>query len=293
MLKRLIGIIILGFFVTPFTGIGPAADTLAAEQKLYSVHIIKGSTGTVYELDPADGKTLGSKNISLSRSNVFGAFGLAADPTTGLLYTILVIDGLAFDAGSKRVLATLDPETGQASKIGVIGQGLRPIRSLAIDGEGILYGATSTNTSELVEIDKQNGTIKKVLISLHSSGGPLDTAIAFNPDENTIYNVTGGGIIEKIKLPSLDKTTQSTTGTNYGNAKALVYCGAFSGCPAGSFRLTANTAPMDASGDLWHEMNSNGNVGPSIRKLDHSTKGLAFFPPVASTKGVVGDFDGD
>jgi len=68
---------------------------LAAEQNLYSVHLIKGSAGAVYGLDPASGKTLSNKKISLSRSIVFGAFDLAAVPTSGRLYAILVIDGSA------------------------------------------------------------------------------------------------------------------------------------------------------------------------------------------------------
>ena len=176
-------------------------------------------------IDPANGKKLESVNISLGGRIVTGAQSLAANPQSGKLFAILVLDFAAFQNG-KRALVTLNPETGKATLIGTVqssSSALRSVGALAFDQSGKLYGATSAmpaggNANKLFSINPETGAMNSVATLTNSTKG---SALAFNPDDGKLYHVSGSSVFEKINLPDFGKTNGSLSGQATGFSRAL------------------------------------------------------------------------
>ena len=103
---------------------------------LYS---IDGSNGGLHRIDATTGQTLSSLILQEPGETIFQGNGLATHPLTGELWAILQ----ASSAGG-RVLATIDPATGQVTRIGDTGDNFAAI---AFNSAGDLFGATGNGAA--------------------------------------------------------------------------------------------------------------------------------------------------
>ncbi len=111
----------------------------------------------VIDLDTGD--TLSAVEIILSGETLKGCNGLAKDPTTGVCFIMLSPPGGGGGTPGARILATINPFTGQASEIGNTGL---PFAGMAFDNSGTLYGLTGDQNGAadptLYTLSKQNGS---------------------------------------------------------------------------------------------------------------------------------------
>jgi hypothetical protein len=77
------------------------------------IYAVTTSSDALYELDPSTGATLSTQTITLAGFTVEKGLGITANPTTGVLYALLKVQG-----SSTRKLVTIDPTTGVATLIG-------------------------------------------------------------------------------------------------------------------------------------------------------------------------------
>lgn len=103
--------------------------------------------------------------------------GLATDPSTGTLY------GSTVRNNSTSSLYTLDPATGEATRIGVI-FGAAAVVALAVDAAGNLYGL-DIDSDQLVLIDETNGVATPV--GALGFDANLDQGMDFDPATGKLY----------------------------------------------------------------------------------------------------------
>lgn len=160
---------------------------------LYSITSVSfGPDPLLRVIDPTTGATVSSIPITLGGSLIKGGTGLATDPLDGKLWAILL---------PGRVLATIDPVSGIATKINTLGTGFA---GLAFLPDGTLLGVTGDGGSPaetLFILSKTPGGTPTLLCPL--GNGDDGEAIAFNPVDGLLYHASGissGLIFETIDL---------------------------------------------------------------------------------------------
>ncbi len=88
---------------------------------LYSIDKSNGTGASLRTINPADGSTLTSTPITLAGVTISNGLALALDPATGVLWGVLKA------TGNVRHLVTINPNTGVASPIGVLGERIASI----------------------------------------------------------------------------------------------------------------------------------------------------------------------
>ena len=201
-----------------FSGIANAAPIL------YSV---TPDDNFVREVDQATGSTSSSATMSLAGGgSVSSGFGLAVDPTSGILYALLNTS-----LGSGRRLNTLDPVTGVATDVGALGDSFSGI---AFDAWGQLYGVTGDGASTSETLFTINKATAGTAVFLTLGNGNDGETIAFNPDDGLMYHASGfsgGEIFETVNLGS-KAITNIANDPGYTEALGLAYRG------GGSFFLS-------------------------------------------------------
>ena len=90
-------------------------------------------------LNPTSGATVNSVTVSSATYIIDQVKGLAAEPTTGELYAILRGSSPGEGGSNQFFLATIRPDTGEATVIGELSD---RFSGLAFDAAGTLYGVT-------------------------------------------------------------------------------------------------------------------------------------------------------
>ena len=199
----------------------------ASAQFLYS----GGSfSPTLYSLNPASGATVDSVTVVAAGYLIQQVKGLAAEPTTGELYAILRGVAPGEGGGGQFFLATIRPDTGEATVIGDLGDAFA---GLAFDGTGTLYGVTGDGAfgpEILYTINTSDATVSGVM---NLGNGTDGEAIAFNSGDGLMYHLSGwasppeGGlgdvVFEKIDLGTMAITDIPLSGDFFINGNGLAY----------------------------------------------------------------------
>ena len=175
---------------------------------------------TLYELDGTSA-VLSTETLTWTGHNLAGGQGLAADPTTGLVYAILQDDDT-----DERWLAQVDLATLTATDIGVLGANVGS--GLTFDDVGLAYlvtGDGAANAEQLFEVDLTDATLTP-LVAL--GAGDDGDVITFNPDDGLLYHFSGNGtpdptfgeIFESIDPVTLAVTPLVTDGASIEVAAA-------------------------------------------------------------------------
>ena len=220
-----------------------AAGAAAKKATLYVAKGSYGSTGILYTIDPTTGDVLTMIGLlNDADGNNYPMAGLKYDPTTGTLYGIsgqapvnaaylvtvdpatalvtpigplgVVLTDIAIDpktgimygiAGSNQKFYTINTATGEAVQTGSTGIGFANGGGFASDRTGALYGVSNFS---LYSFDDVTGNATLIGLTLLPD---LVKAADFNPTNNTMYGLEGGGGIDNLHLRFL-VTFDLTTG---------------------------------------------------------------------------------
>ena len=210
-----------------------AAGTATAQVPL--LYAGDSFSGTLYTIDKANGATINTVPVTIGGEQVASIKGLAALESTGELYAVVISAGPADQPPvSDFRLVTIAPDTGVATEIGVLGDrfaGLAWGPFLPTDGQPpwteTLFGVTgdgATNPEQLFVIDHTTAT---TMLLMNLGNGGDGEAIAYNPDDNMLYHLSGefGSelVFEKIDHFSGTVTAVPLSGAPFVNGNGLVY----------------------------------------------------------------------
>jgi uncharacterized repeat protein (TIGR01451 family) len=251
-------------------------DTIAYRPYLYS---ISKDDNKLRVVNPADGSTVSSVEMTFPGETVNQGHGLATHPTTGALWALLKLQGQP-----GRELAIINPATGVATPIGDTGADDRRFSSLAFDATGsTLYAITGdgspTEPKTLFTLSMTDAVATKVM---RLDNGGAGEAISFNPDDNLLYHISGygsqndltsGEIFEAINPNTKMVTPITLSGADYFGSNALLYEGGdiFLLADCGRGGADACTKPFTSG---LYRLTTDGLV-VSVAQLDHVSKGLA------------------
>jgi len=146
------------------------------------------------EIDPnVPGTFVSSQAVIVGGVAVDRGYGLATDPTTGILW------GLADLANDEvgRDIFTINPDTAIGTLVGNTGD---RFASIAFDASGTMFGVTGDGAGSgavLFILSKTNGSAD-AFCALRDSGGNGGHAIALNPDDSLLYHGSSDDDFEKI-----------------------------------------------------------------------------------------------
>lgn len=264
---------------------------LAGDANLYAGD---NSSGTLYRLDKTTGATITSVPVTMGGNPVSAIKALAADPSSGELYAV-VIDGQGPDGGgpptSAFKLATIAPDTGIATEIGLLGDrfsGLAFADFAPTDGSPMiteLVGVTGdgANTPSTLYFINTANALTSQFMTLGS--GTDGEAIAWNPVDGQLYHLSGWTlsqpgdgpielVFEKIDLGTGVITNIPISGDFFSNGNGLAY-----DASAGGFLFAALLeAVPDGRGVTTTELYSMTALGvaTSIGPTGTHFAGMAF-----------------
>jgi len=129
----------------------------------------------LYETDPADGSILSSVEITLDGETIYGGFGLATHPDTGIMYALVTMD----TNQEYRELVTIDPITGVATSVGDTDEYLS---GLAFGDDGTLYAVKYAGEGELFTLDTSDASATYIMDIMDGHQG-----VCFNPMDGLLY----------------------------------------------------------------------------------------------------------
>lgn len=226
------------------------------------------------QIDSADGSTVdASVLITLAGLTVLKSTGLARDPLTDTLYTLLVVQS---GGGSPfRVLATLDEATGAASSIGVTSQ---KFAGIAFADDGTLYGISGDGAAVPESLFILNINTGSASLVLQLGDGSDGETIAFNPDDGLLYHASGvgnqnqtvnGEIFETVDLGTPVVTNVPLSQDDYQELTALMFS-------SGGF-LAGDVGDTNVDDPGFYHITAGGVV-TFLGAMDHVTKGLVPVP---------------
>lgn len=220
-----------------------AQDAAAKKATLYVATGTFATTGMLYTIDPATGSVLTTVGLlNDAADNNYPMAGLKYNPITGILYGIsgqapvnadylvtvnpatalvtpigplgVVLTDIAIDpktgvmygiAGFNQKFYTINTATGEAVQTGSTGIGFANGGGFASDRTGALYGVSNFS---FYSFDNTTGNATFIGLTLLPD---LVKAADFNPTNNTMYGLEGGGGIDNLHLRFL-VTFNLTTG---------------------------------------------------------------------------------
>ena len=256
-----------------------ASGLVASAATLYS---IDKDAPTLREIDPLTGATIVDSAVPITEiSSINGGRGLATEPGTQTLYALLDISA---GVGSTRTLATIDPDTGEATSIGNVSTGgTDEFESITFAEDGTLYGVTEQAKAErLYTINTSNASVSVVGV-LSENPNLDDEAIAFNPQDYLIYRGSGvsvGAVYQSVDPDPFSTSGITTSGDSFFGMRALVF---------ESADITTETFLMSVvmAGDDDFFSITNTGVATDLGAMDHKSKGLAFVVPEPSTTAML------
>ncbi len=239
---------------------------------------------TLYTIDRESGGSLSSVAITLPGEIIQGGRGFATSPVTEELFAVLSVDDAGGEFVIRRLLTTIDPVSGMATKISDNKVGRAG--ALAFDNSGTLYSGESANTgagfaNRLYVLDTVTGQRTEFMPIANSEGG---IALALNPLDGQIYHLSGNivfgddvgtPVFEKIDTTSMTRTAIPLSGVDMGHVRAMSFG------PDGNFLVVATYdqyGPNQSSGRFFR-LTPDG-VATLLGSMNHISKGVAFKPPV-------------
>lgn len=210
-------------------------------------------------------KTIQAVFPSKITGDVDSATALAMNPRNRKVYAVLYMD-----AAGAYALATLDPATGDAVTLGLLGHNLI---GLTFGGDGTLYGVSGPSDPTCFEclfvVDTTKGTAKAVKKLAAPNGYE---SIAFNPRDGKIYRATD------TQFQSIDpRHSYAIKNIGYGGLIPNGPIGLGYDAASGGFVLT------DYSTDVWLVATNGGATGP-ISSLSTDLAGVVVANPTLSLK---------
>jgi hypothetical protein len=214
---------------------------------------------TVARADPflrtvdAGGVTTQMVQITLPSFFVAGANGLARRPATNELYALLRNDT------NQRVLAVVDPMTGQATLVGLLGVNFATI---AFDDEDRLWAVSGDGAEPPESLYTLDPETAAASFKTSLGAGDDGEALAFHPEDGLLYHASGLGefAFESIDPDSLEVTPIPASG-------ALTF-------------EVLSMAALDEDQLVWTDLSSTlgsvttGGSFQTIGSLDHDAKGI-------------------
>ncbi len=221
-------------------------------QNIY--YAVSQGDDTLRKIDIDTRTVLSAIQITVPGQVVQKSNGLAQDPTTGVVYAIVQLNGI-----TGRDLISLDTITGVGTLIGNTGD---TFAGISFNNAGVLYAVTGDGAATpetLYTLDLSTGASTMVMTLGNGNDGEV---IAFNSDTDVMYHGSGNGttIFESVTLPTSTDSI-ALSGDVYTELTAMLYAG------GGKFIV--------ASFSLFYTIDTSGVVAllDSI-PFDFSTKGL-------------------
>jgi hypothetical protein len=198
-------------FTTLATAVPVSSD---AQELLYG---IDGESPFIDIIDPFSGQIVSSMSLTMTNLTIEHGSGLAVNPLTNEMYAAV---HLANQPDTFRTLVTIDPQTGFATPIGTMTQGIA--------------GMTFTNTGVLLAVSGERSDTPETLFTVNTNDASLSfvrslgngtdgESIAFNPVDGFLYHMSGRGpgfIFERINLSTGSITAIAISGDDVENAQA-------------------------------------------------------------------------
>ncbi len=223
---------------------------------------IAKESSILYELDPADGSSLGTTSVTQGGLPIDKANGLATHPDTDELWIISQV-------GGTRYLGTIDPGTGVITTVGALPDkfaGIAWVREPVV-----LVGVTGESASVPETLYALDETDASATLLMALGAGDAGEGIALNTDDRRLYHISGDGSSNRVweRIDVMRRTIESSialTGSTIGEHNTMVF---------------------DASGDFlvgteqagFFTITPGGFSTPS-GGVPESIKGFAFFGPL-------------
>jgi len=238
---------------------------------LYSCEIFGGGGGgpnDLFTIDPSDGSSLTTVEMSLSGAPITKCNGLARDPTTGTCWVMVQVNPADFGTPipGNRILGTINPDTGVITSIGFPDLA---IASIAFDDSGTLFGVTGDGgdpSETLHTLSKVDAT--PIFFQMLGNGANGE-AIAFNPIDGLMYHLSGDTDGDNKVFETIDLTTMAVTNiTITGDVD----------CKFETLAIVHQSGSTFLQADLNSALFSitDSGVCTKLGVMDHSSKGLAF-----------------
>jgi hypothetical protein len=225
---------------------------------------VSSTDGMLRRVNPMTGTTYSAvQMVTNNMVNAQGCTGLSLQPGTGLLYAIM----REVSQPGVRKLASVDPNTGAATILGVFGDNFAGI---AFRSDGVLFAVTGDGASvpeSLYTLNTTNG--QPTFVMALGNGGPGES-ISFGAD-GYLYHLSGccvfnvDTVLERIDTSTLNVTNIPLSGFSY-------------------FEILSSTLWVGGNMlavDLYDRVLaiSTGGVSTHLATFDHSAvKGIAFVP---------------
>jgi hypothetical protein len=257
------------------TGAGAALHTLYAASVRSAVSADAPIAGNLYTINLANGTATLVGAIRLPGSKSIGVTGLAADPTTGVLYGITSEKS----PNSPHALVKIDPASGAAELVG----DLRVVGSdITFDSKGTLY-VWLPGTSQLGTVN-----LSDAVVSAIGKAGPggSPAGIAIDPN-GMVYVISKGasGTLDNVDLatgalqvgPQLTGAPFSTqiNSMSFSPSGLLLAVNSNGGSPANTRLVTINTAtgvvatigPLPDDTDALTFSGTGANIAPTLTTM--------------------------
>ncbi|MCA9291816.1 MAG: hypothetical protein KDA25_11860, partial [Phycisphaerales bacterium] len=222
---------------------------------------------------------------------VGGGTGLAARPSSGVLYVVLKLTGVPGGSGP-RWLATVDPLTGNATMIGNLGDSFAGI---AFTCDDTLYGVTGDGAAEPETLYEINPATAETTLVMALGAGTDGEMIGYDPVNNVLWHGSGHSGDDDVVLEHIDVCAGTVTPVDIAGTDLTIE------------ETQAITWWPEANVFLWKQDHGTGPLYSVTHDLtityigdtDHQAKGLAFVNGALATcadqcgASCVGDFDGD
>ncbi|MBI2357059.1 hypothetical protein HYV12_03365 [Candidatus Dojkabacteria bacterium] len=187
----------------------------------YNVYTVNPWSDQLSLLNAITAEELSSQSITLAGYTVNGSNGLAYNPLTCEMYSVIQLQGQ-----SGRQLVKINPTTGIATSVGNTG---KKFAGIAFTRDGVLWGITgkgeSNQPSTLYTISTLNGSTTS---KLTLGGGDSGETIGYNPVDGLLYHLSGNSspVFESINPNTLSVTNIPISyiyGLDYGEATSMMY----------------------------------------------------------------------
>lgn len=236
-----------------------------------SLYATERNGAVIARLNPDDFTILSSSVIAdVGGGDVgSGTTGLAADPTTGLLWTVVK------DGGGARILGSIEPTTGLVTTVGVFAEQIAGIAFDEAGGLWALSGQAGTTSNAVFTVSLVDASLT---LQVDVGNDPANTdgeALGFHPGDALLYRWSGNGdpkLFGSIDPVAMTETDIGASLLTAGEVTAATYIpgGAFEG----SFLVTTRAQEV-------YRVETDGtfsDIGATAVGIGDYYKGLAYVP---------------